>query len=205
MLCVIQNSLSVGLKSLVCHRYPRLKDNAAASGRFSFVFLLMLIVPLFPQVFNTTFYGIVDAMLLDAHVKRGQLAASMDVNDFVHINCAYLPRASGSGSRSSIVPVPVGVPSNSAPFSQASGGVLMPPPAPAVLENFSTTHSTRPLSGRLSANRADLDYMEYLNERSPLGDSGFEDQLNQYGLNISHGGGGSPSSDQHCCTPRQES
>ena len=76
------------LKSLVCRHYPRLEDNAAGSGRSSSVFLLMLIVPLFPQVFNTTFYGIVDAMLLDAHLKRNRLAASMDVNDFVHVNCA---------------------------------------------------------------------------------------------------------------------
>ena len=81
------------------------------------LYFLMLIVPLFPQVFNTTFYGIVDAMLLDADVMRSWLAASMDVNDFVHVNCAYLPRASGSGSRSSIVPVSVGVASSSAPLS----------------------------------------------------------------------------------------
>ena len=45
---------------------------------------------------------------------------------------------------------------------------------------------------------------DYLNQRSPLQGSGFEDQLNQYGSNISHGEGGSPSSDQHRCTPRRE-
>ena len=97
--------------------YPRLEDTAVASGNNNSVFLLMLIEPLFSQVFDTTFYGIVDAMLLDAHVKRSQLAASMDVNDFVHINCAYLPRASGSRSQSVIVHVHVGVPASSAPLS----------------------------------------------------------------------------------------
>ena len=107
----------MGLKSLVCRRYLQIEDNAADSGRSSSVFLDMLIVPLFPQVFNMTFYGIVDAMLLDAHVMHSQLAASMDVNDFVHVNCAYLPRASRSGSRSSIVLVSVGVASSSAPLS----------------------------------------------------------------------------------------
>ena len=139
-------------------------------------------------------------MLLDAHVMRNWLAASMDMNDFVHFNCAYLPWAFGSGSRSSIVPVCVGVASSSAPLSQAPAGVLMPPPAPAISENPSTTPSTRPPLARLTPHRTDVDVMEYLNQRSPLEDSGFEDQLNQYGSNISHGEGGSPSSDQHRCT-----
>ena len=128
-----------GLKSLICRHYPPLENNAAGSGRSGSVVPIMLIVSVFSQVFNTTYYDIVDAMLLDAHVMRNRLAASMDVNDFVHVNCAYLPRASGSGSRSSIVPVPVGITSSSAPLLQASTGVLMPPPAPAISENPSTT------------------------------------------------------------------
>ena len=164
----------------------------------------MLIVSVFSQVFNTTYYDIVDAMLLDAHVMRNRLAASMDVNDFVHVNCAYLPQASGSGSRSSIVPVPIGVASSSAPLSQASASVLMPPPAPAISENPSTTPSTRPSSARLTPHITDVDVTDYLNQRSLFEGSGFEDQLNQYGSNISHGEGVSPSSDQHCCTPRRE-
>ena len=194
----------VDLKSLVCRRYPRLEDNAAGSGRSSYVFLVMLIVSLLPLVFNTTFYGIVDAMLLDAHVKRNRLAASMDVNDFVHVNYAYLPWASRSESRSSIVHVSVGVASSSAPLLQAPAGILMPPPTPAILENPSTTPSTCPPSARLTPNRTDVDFIEYLNQRSPLEGSGFEDQLNKYGSNISHGEGGSPSLDQHRCTLRQE-
>ena len=164
----------------------------------------MLIVSVFSQDFNTTYYGIIDAMLLDAHVMRNRLVASMDVNDFVHVNCAYLPRASGSGSRSSIMHVPVGVASSNVPLSQASAGVLMPLPAPAISKNPSTTPSTRPPSARLAPHVADVDVTYYLNQRSPLEGSGFEDQLNQYGSNISHGEGGSPSSDQHRCTPRWE-
>ena len=193
-----------GMKSLVCRRYPRLEDNAIGSGRSGSVVPVMLIVSVFSQVFNTTYYGIVDEMLLNAHVMRNRLATSMDVNDFVHVNCAYLPRASGNGSRSSIVPVPVGVASSSAPLSQASAGILMLPPAPAISENPSTTPSTRPPSARLAPHVADVDVTDYLNQRSPFEGSGFENQLNQYGLNISHGEKGSPSSDQHQCTPRRE-
>ena len=204
MLVTLTTPCPWGMKSLVCRRYPRLQDNATGSGRSGSVVPVMLIVSVFSQIFNTTYYGIVDAMLLDAHVMRNRLAASMDMNDFIHVNCAYLPRASGSGSRSSIVPVPVGMASNSAPLSQASAGVLMPPPAPAISENPSTTPSTRPPSARLAPHVADVDVTDYLNQRSPFEGSGFEDQLNQYGLNISHGEGGSPSSDQHQCTPRRE-
>ena len=122
----------------------------------------MLIVSVFSQVFNMTYYGIVDAMLLDAIVMCNRLAASMDVNDFVHVNCAYLPRASRSGSRSSIVPVPVGVASSSAPLSQASAVILMPPPAPAISENPSTTPSTRPALARLAPYVADVDVTDNL-------------------------------------------
>ena len=192
----------MGLKSLVCRCYPRLEDNVAGSGRSSFVSPIMLIISVFPQVFNTTYYSIVDTMLLDAHIMRNRLAASMDMNDFVHVNCAYLPRASGSGSRPSIVPVPVGIASSSAPLSQASAGILMPPPALAISENPSNTPPTHPPSARLTPHRTNVDVTEYLNLRSPLEGSGFEDQLNQYGSNISHGEEGSPSSDQHCFTPR---
>ena len=150
----------------------------------------MLIESLFSQVFNMTFYGIVDAMLLDAHVKRSRL----DINDFVHIKCAYLPRASRGKNHFVIVFILVDVPASSAPLLQPPAGVFMPPPALAVLENPSTTPFARPPSTRLSPNRADLDYTEYLNERSPLQDSGFADPMNPYGSDINHGGGGLPTS-----------
>ena len=92
-----------------------------------------------------------------------RLAASMDMNDFVHVNCVYLPRASGSGSMSNIVPVSVGVTSSSVPLSQALAGIFMPSPAPAISENPSTTPSTRPPLARLTPHRTDVDVTEYLN------------------------------------------
>ena len=79
----------------------------------------------------------------------------------------------------------------------------MPPPTPAVSENPSMTLSARPPLTRLSPKRADLDYTEYLNERSPLQDSSFADPLNPYGSNISQGGGGSPTSEEHLYTPHR--
>ena len=100
--------------------------------------------------------------------------------------------------------VPVGVSSSSAPLSQASAGVFILPLAPAISENPLNTPSTRPFLARFTPYRTDVDVTKYLNLRSLLEGSGFEDQLNQYGSNISHGEGGSPSSDQHRFTPRRE-
>ena len=49
-------------------------------------------------MFNLAVYGIVDKFLLPTHILRSVLAATLDVNDFVHVESVYLPRsASGSG------------------------------------------------------------------------------------------------------------
>ena len=49
-------------------------------------------------MFNLAVYGIVDKVLLQAHIQRLVLAATLDLNDFVHVDSVYLPRsASGSG------------------------------------------------------------------------------------------------------------
>ena len=53
-------------KSMVVHinlSYSGLKDSALASGSSKSVSILMLIESLFSQVFNKTFYGIMDATL----------------------------------------------------------------------------------------------------------------------------------------------
>ena len=80
----------------------------------------------------------------------------------------------------------------------------MSPPAPAILENPSTIPSAQPPSTRLSPNREDLDYTKYFKERSPLQDSDFVDPLNPYASNICHGGGDSPTLDEHLFTPCRE-
>ena len=50
-------------------------------------------------MFNLAVYGVVDKVLLQAHILRSVLAATLDMNDFLHVEYVYLPRsASGSGS-----------------------------------------------------------------------------------------------------------
>ena len=49
-------------------------------------------------MFNLAVYGIVDKVLLQAHILRSVLAATLDMNDFLHAESIYLTRsASGSG------------------------------------------------------------------------------------------------------------
>ena len=49
-------------------------------------------------MFNLAVYGVVDKVLLQAHILRSVLAATLDMNDFLHVESVYLPRsASGSG------------------------------------------------------------------------------------------------------------
>ena len=49
-------------------------------------------------MFNLALYGVVDKVLLQAHILRSVLAATLDMNDFLHVESVYLPRsASGSG------------------------------------------------------------------------------------------------------------
>ena len=49
-------------------------------------------------MFNLAVYGVVDKVLLQAHIQRSVLAATLDLNDFMHVDSVYLPQsASGSG------------------------------------------------------------------------------------------------------------
>ena len=49
-------------------------------------------------MFNLAVYGVVDKVLLQAHILRSVLAASLDINNFMHVESVYLPQsASESG------------------------------------------------------------------------------------------------------------
>ena len=49
-------------------------------------------------MFNLAVYGVVDKFLLQAHILRSVLAATLDMNDFLHVESVYFLRsASGSG------------------------------------------------------------------------------------------------------------
>ena len=67
--------------------YLQLEDTTAVSGSVQFARILILILPLIHQVFNPSFYDIIDSRLLDAYMRLIWLALSINLNDFVHANC----------------------------------------------------------------------------------------------------------------------
>ena len=96
------------------------------------------------QVFNSSFYGVVDLELLEAHTRHSRLASRMDMNDFLHVSSMYNPRASGSGSDSAIVVRPVSSTSTAASARQPRPAALMPPPSTASSDIVAEDPSTRP-------------------------------------------------------------
>ena len=49
-------------------------------------------------MFNLAVYGVVDKVLLQVHILRSVLAATLDMNNFLHVESVYLPQ-SANGSR----------------------------------------------------------------------------------------------------------
>ena len=135
---------------------------------------------LFP-VFNVTFYGIVDSMLLDAHSRLVNLASTMDIDDFNHVNYAYLPRAFGSGSQLAFLHEIVPVPPIAGQVRHSRPLALMPLPTLPSKENPTEAPLSPPPSTRI-----DFDVSQYLVDKSPIIGSGIERPFDQYGSLLSH-------------------
>ena len=120
-------------------------------------------------------------MLLDTYLRLAHLASTMDMNDFNHVSCAYLPRASGSGNQFALLCGVVPVPLIAGQVCRCRPIALMPLPAPPSEENPSQTLSSLPPS-----TRADFDVSEYLIDKSPIIDSKIEKPLDEYGSLLNH-------------------
>ena len=111
-------------------------------------------------------------MLLEAHTRLTRLASTMDVNDFIHVNCTYLPRSSGSRSQSEIVPVDIPLLSTAAPAQRPRPAALMPPPSTVSVEVAPLA-----LPSPHPSTWADFDVSHSLSERSPIIGSGLNGPL----------------------------
>ena len=129
-------------------------------------------------MFNLAVYGVVDKVLLQAHIQRSVLAATLDLNDFVHVDSVYLPRsASGSGpahqSASDLLPA------LDAPHewdSPTPARTMPPPPAqPAV----------PPLTKR-STGAKEFNVGQFLVDRTSPVLSPSQAGINQYGSMFQH-------------------
>ena len=135
-------------------------------------------------------------MLLEAHTRLTRLASTMDVNDFNHVNCTYLPRSSGSGSQFEIIPVDIPLPSTAAPARRPRPAALMPPSSTVSVEVAPLALPSPPPSAR-----ADFDVSQTLSERSPLIGSGLDEPFNQYGSQLPRDKEDSPVSEENVVSP----
>ena len=138
-------------------------------------------------------------MLVEAHTRLTRLASTMDVNDFNHVNCTYLPRSYGSGSQSEIVPVDIPLPSTAAPARRPCPAALMSPPSRVSVEVAPLALPSPPPS-----TRADFDVSHSLNERSPVIGSGLDDPSDQYGSQLPCREEDSPVSEENVISPGRD-
>ena len=138
-------------------------------------------------------------MLLEAHTRLTRLASTMDVNDFIHVNCTYLPRSSGSESQCEIVLVDIPLPSTTAPAWWPRPAALMPPPSTIPVEVVPLALPSPP-----PLTRADFDVSHYLNERIPIIGSGLEEPFDQYGSQLGREEEDSPVSEEHVVSPSRQ-
>ena len=138
-------------------------------------------------------------MLVEAHTQLTRLASTMDVNDFNHVNCAYLPRSSGSGSQSEIVPIDIPLPSTAALAQQPHPTALMPPPSIVLVEVAPLALPSPPPS-----TQADFDVSHSLSERTPVIGSGLDEPFDQYGSQLPHREEDSPVSEENVSNPGRD-
>ena len=126
----------------------------------------------------------------------------MDANDFVHVNCAYISRTSGSGSESVIVhiPVPIYVPTSTAPLPWSQPAALMTPPGKASLMIPFESLPAQPSSTPPPPNRDNFDFTEYLNVCSLIIASSNPKLLNHYGYMLNRCKEGSSTLEEHFYT-----
>ena len=123
-------------------------------------------------------YGVVDKVLLQAHILRSVLAATLDMNDFLHVESVYLPRsASGSGPvlRSA---------SDLLPALDAPHAVHSPMPARTV--NPLSAHPAVPSSTERRTAAEEFNVGQFLVDTAFLVPSPSQAGIDQYGWMFQH-------------------
>ena len=129
-------------------------------------------------MFNLAVYGVVDKILLQAHILRSVLAATLDMNDFLHVESVYLPRrASGSGPtlRSA---------SDLLPALDAPHAVYSPTPARTV--SPSSAHPLVPSSTERRTAAEEFNVGQFLVDTASPVPSPSQAGIDQYGSMLQH-------------------
>ena len=129
-------------------------------------------------MFNLAMYGIVDKALFQAHILRSILAASLDMNDFVHVESVYLPwSTSGSGpalrSASELLPT-------------LDAQHAWDRPMPARTMRPPSAHPAVPASTKRGTSAEDFNVGEFLVNRTSPVPSLAETRIDQYGSMFQH-------------------
>ena len=146
-------------------------------------------------------YGIVDKVLLQAHIQRSVLVATLDLNDFVHVDLVYLPRsASGSGpalqSAFDLLPALDALHEWDSPTPART---MPPPPA----------HLAVPPSTERGTSAKKFNVGQFLVDRTSSIQSSTEVGINQYGsmfqhvANLQRDSSDKDDTPPHCDTARQ--
>ena len=129
-------------------------------------------------MFNLAVYGVVDKVLLQAHILRLVLAATLDMNDFLHVESVYLPR-SASGSGPALRSASDLLPATNAPHAWNH-------PSPATTARPPSAHPTvRPLTERRTG-AEEFNVGKFLVDRTSLVQSSSQAGIDQYGSMFPH-------------------
>ena len=129
-------------------------------------------------MFNLVVYGVVDKVLLQAHIQRSVLAATLDMNNFLHVESIYLPR-SASGSGRALRSASELLPTADAPHAWDS-------PTPARTMHPPSAHPAVPSLTERGTGAEEFNVGQFLVDRASLVPSPFEAGINQYNLMFQH-------------------
>ena len=129
-------------------------------------------------MFNLAVYGVVDKVLLQAHIQRSVLAATLDSNDFVHVESVYLPRST-SGSAPALWSAFDLLPALDAPHAWDS-------PTPARTMHLPLAHPAVPPSTERGIGAEEFNVGQFLVDRTSPVQSLAEAGINQYGSMFQH-------------------
>ena len=129
-------------------------------------------------MFNLALYGVVDKVLLQAHILRSVLAATLDMNDFLHVESVYLPRSaneSGPALRSA---------SDLLPTLDAPHAVRSPTPARTVRPP--SAHPAVPLSTERCTTVEEFNVGQFLVDTASPIPTPSQAGIDQYGSMFQH-------------------
>ena len=129
-------------------------------------------------MFNLAVYGIVDKVLLQAHIQRSVLATTLDLNDFMYVKSVYLPRSTNGSAPAlwSTFDLLPALDASHAWDSPTPARTMRPPPA----------HPIVPPSTEQGTGAGEFNVGQFLVDRTSPVQSPVEAGIKQYGSMFHH-------------------